>query len=479
MYELPFSAAWKILEEKYNRQNWQSTYGYYSVGMQDNRYSHWQVGWVGGGMSSYPMLFAGQALSRERAKRTLDFMVNLGQAPSGLFRGIGAAVKGYLRWYGDGFDTPGTRRWHLIRKSADALYFLMKQMDLVQKQSPGQDLPGHWVVGAQRCADAFVKLWEQYGQFGQFVDEVSSEILVGNSSSAAIAPAGLALAARMLDESEYLQVAKESALDYYHRFVELGFTTGGPGEILQNPDSKSAAGMLKSFVVLYEETGEAEWLERAVEMANQLATWVMSYDFTFPPESFLAGWGCTRQVRCGPMCQNKHSAPGYCTLSGDTLFKLFRATGSRLYLDLIRETAHNLTQYLSRADRPVGRMPTGWMTERVNTSDWLEGVGEIFEGSCWCEVSCMLTYMEVPGLYIQPDTGFVCAIDHVEARVERHENGQIEVSVTNPTRFPAAVRTLVENSVATQKPLGQNGLWSCPLLEIGPGETLTMVIAIE
>ena len=44
-----------------------------------------------------------------------------------------------------------------------------------------------------------------------------------------------------------------------------------------------------------------------------------------------------------------------------------------LYLDQIQETAHNLTQYLARADRPVGDpqiMQPGWMCERVNFSDW-------------------------------------------------------------------------------------------------------------
>ena len=118
--------------------------------------------------------------------------------------------------------------------------------------------------------------------------------------------------------------------------------------------------------------------------------------------------------------------------------------------------ADNITQYLSREYRPVGGTPPGWMTERVNTSDWLEGVGEIFEGSCWCEVSCMLTCVEVPGLYVQPDTGFVCAIDHVDAAVEAAHPDRLVVRVANPTAFPAGVRILVEKSAATVCPLGQN-----------------------
>jgi len=68
--------------------------------------------------------------------------------------------------------------------------------------------------------------------------------------------------------------------------------------------------------------------------------------------------------------------------------------------------AHNLPQYLSRNDRPISGMPAGWMSERVEMSDWLEPIGEIFYGSCWCEVSNMLVYMEIPGLYVQIDAGW-------------------------------------------------------------------------
>ena len=468
---LPFAAAWAIEEEKYNRQNWAEHPGYYTVGIGDSRYADWQVGWVGGGMVTHPLLFAGDAISRARAWRNLDFMFSLAQAPSGLFYGIGQRTAEGMRWFGDGFDRPGTERWHLIRKSADALYFLIKQFMLLEKQEPGRRLTAGWLSGARRCADAFVRLWDRYGQFGQFVDVESGELLVGNSTSGSTAPAGLALAGQYFAAPDYLRVARAAAAAYYDRFVRQGYTTGGPGEICQCPDSESAFGLLESYVVLYEVMGERNWLDCARDMAHQAATWCMSYDFAFPAGSLFGRLGMRAAGSVWANVQNKHSAPGICTLSGDSLFKLFRATGDPFYLKLLRTTAHNITQYLSRAGRRVGAMPPGWMTERVNTSDWLEGVGEIFEGSCWCEVSCMLTYVEVPGLYVQPDTGLVCAIDHVNAAVEETYPDRLVVRVTNPTAFPAAVRTLVENSAATARPLGQNALWGCPQVRLAPGET--------
>jgi hypothetical protein len=109
----------------------------------------------------------------------------------------------------------------------------------------------------------------------------------------------------------------------------------------------------------------------------------------------LSPWHCrTRVVQrriivdpTGP----EHGAPAICTLSGSSLFKLYRHTGRKLYLEMIQELAHNLPPYLSRSDRPVGEIPAGWMNERVQLREWLEPIGEIFFESTWPEVSNMLT----------------------------------------------------------------------------------------
>lgn len=470
-HELPFSASWAIQEEKYNRWNWVPDFGYYTVGIGDSPYADWQVGWVGGGMVTHPLLFAGDAVSHARARQNLDFLFGLAQAPSGFFYGIGQHTAAGMRWSGDGFGQPGTERWHLIRKSADALYFAYKQLMLLDRQTAGQPLPTGWLAGARRCAAAFVRLWDRYGQFGQFVDVENGDLLVGNSASGSTAPAGLALAAQYTGDASYLRVAAAAGEDYYQRFVARGVTTGGPGEICQCPDSESAFGLLESFIVLWEVTGDRKWITYARAMADQCATWCTSYDFAFPPQSLFGRMDMRAAGSVWANAQNKHGAPGICTLSGDALFKLYRATGELRYLELLREIAHNMGQYLSRADRPVGGMAPGWMTERVNLSDWLEGVGEIFPGSCWCEVSLMQTYVEAPGLYVQPDTGFVYALDHIDAAVEERGPAGLLVRITNPTAFPAAVRVYAEPSHALSRPLGQNALWGGPVVRLAPGET--------
>jgi hypothetical protein len=463
-HQLPFSAAWKIQEEKY-RYNWVDSGGYYSVGMRQDRYEDWQPGWVGGLMVTYPLLIEGDDTSRTRVLKNFDFVFPGGTGPSGYLRGIEHEGK----WYSDGFEKPHAAKWVMSRKSADVLYFMVKQLMLLDARPECQKTSSRWKEGTRRCADALVGTWNKFGQFGQFVDIDTGDVIVGGSTAAGLAPAGLALAAGYFNEPEYMRVATASADSYYAHYVSRGVSTGGPGEICQCPDSESSFSLLESFVVLYEVSGDQKWLRYAVEMAHQCATWMVSYDFQFPTNTLFGRLGMHSAGAVFANAQNKHGAPGICTLSGCSLFKLYRYTGRKLYLEMIQELAHNLTQYLSRSDRPIAEMPAGWMNERVELSDWQEPIGEIFYESTWPEVSNMLTYVEVPGLYVQPDTGFFCAIDHIDVSVSEQTGKELTLTLANPTQFDASVKVMCENSNEAKKILGANYFVDCPRISLRAG----------
>lgn len=78
----------------------------------------------------------------------------------------------------------------------------------------------------------------------------------------------------------------------------------------------------------------------------------------------------------------------------------------------------------------------------------------------------MLTWIEIPGLYVQPDKGLAWAFDHIGTEVLSHAGDRVTVRLTNPTKFPARVRALVESSRAAREPLGVNALFGCPLIEL-------------
>jgi hypothetical protein len=65
----------------------------------------------------------------------------------------------------------------------------------------------------------------------------------------------------------------------------------------------------------------------------------------------------------------------------------------------------------------------------------------------------LLSYTEVPGIYVRPDTGFLFVFDHVTARIKERAGGRLVLTVANPTRTDANVRILSEITAAAAEPL--------------------------
>lgn len=442
--ELPWSEAFRLCEAKHNAYNWDEKTGYYAVGERKGDYDHWQMGWVGGGISAWALHCMGSEETKARAVRNFDWIARKGQAPSGLFWSF--AKEEFV--FGDMVDMSYGEDWHLIRRSGDGLYFLTK----LWRSLPTNPL---WQQALERCADGIADSWARFGQHGQFVSDKDGTIEIWGTTSGGICPAGLSLASISFGNAQWLTAAVVSAKDMYERFVKQGYTSGGPGEALQCPDSESVFGLLESLVVLYELTGDKDLLRMAQDTATLALSWVMPYDFQFPPSSTFGKLDMRTTGSVWANSQNKHSAPGICTLSGQSLLRLYRFTDDRRYLDVLTEIAHGLTQYLSREDRPVFGMPSGFMCERVNTCDWEEPgtpVGEGFAGGCWCEVSTLLTYAELPGVYIDLEDGHIWALDNI--RASWHDQTAGVLTIENPTQFSATVRILAETADDRKKPLG-------------------------
>lgn len=383
----------EIQKNKFNSMNW--TGEYYDI----DALGQWAPGWCGGAISSYPLMKLGGELEKERAVKTLDHLFS-NQSPSGLFYG-GNNKRG------DAFGKKGQDNWLFIRKSADALYFAFKHFELMDI------VPEKFKDGAKLLADRFVTIWEKYGQFGQFIDADTGDIIAGNSTAGAIVPAALVEAYKFFGDEKYLSIAKQGAEFMYNRDAKNGFTTGGPGEILQCPDSESAAALLESLTTLYTETKEEKWLKYAIHTANLCSSWVVSYNYKFPKESEFYRLGMKTVGSVFANAQNKHSAPGICTLSGYSLYLLYTWTKNEKYKELYEDITLTISQYMSTEKRPVyswdvpkdasllnddsirverEMLPSGFICERVNMSDWesYRCIGGVFNGSCWCETSNLL-----------------------------------------------------------------------------------------
>lgn len=509
--------AFRLIEEKYNRRNWQDDFGFYtSSEAVSGICRQWQTGWVGGAMNTLPGILIGRAETREKSRRTLDFVFHKIQHPSGFLYGIFCDGKAY----GDDPE-PENKQIVMSRKNADALYYIAKLMLAMRRE--GETIPQEWQDGLKRLADAFVRFYEKNGEIGQFIDLEQFEPRVFGSASGGIVCAGLVLCADLFEHLAYRKTAEKIAGEYYRNYVAKGFTTGGPGEVLACPDSESAFALLESFVVLYRYTGRGEWLKYAQDTAALCASWCVGYDYAYQSDTQFSQRGTATTGAVWASVQNKHAAPGICTLSGEPLFHLYRATGNVSYLELLRDIAHNITQYVSTPEKPMYASyvwhsgnahlhkliirgyvralaalsaksrglkkllsplyqavcnPVGRINERVNLSDWegTNNVGEVPIGSCWCEVSAMLTYLEIPAAYIQPDTGFCFTLDHIECGIQRKTDQELTLEIRNPTAQDAEYRLFVENESDRTTPMREPCMCRFQTVRVRAHERKTVVL---
>ena len=353
---------------------------------------NFKCGWVGGPLTALAMLGCGSPLSKENAEKTLDFMC-AHTSPEGFFYSFFADGRVL---YDSGRD-PHMQGAMLVRKNGDGLLALLKVLKKYKKKPA-------WEAAARKCADGFLRLWRRYGDLGFYVNIESGEMMVGGSSGGAPAISALALASEYFGEGEYLLAATAAAEKYYRDFERLGMTYGGPSDALCAPDSESAYALLECMVTLFEVTKDEKFLDYAKNYLYYLSTWVMSYAFPFPEESEFYRLRVNTVGSVFANAQNKHAAPGLCTASGDAIYRLYRYTGDERILALLCDIVSFMPQCVSTEahpvyswDAPPRRLEDGWISERVNTSDW-EGagcVGGVFYYSCWPATSLLLTYAEL------------------------------------------------------------------------------------
>ncbi|MBK7711961.1 MAG: hypothetical protein IPJ37_14085 [Bacteroidales bacterium] len=274
----PMSAILKYTMWQTDNYRWyeDADYKLYSLDVFENFFGYkkvFQLGWVGGMMNTYPVLYDSNSMHQARATSTIDFVVDRMQGKSGYFYGFycdGSVQTELKREIPKELlsDHPDVKV-AMVRKNADALLWFCKQFMLLREQGNKDLIKQSWEKAAKKLALAFVNTWEKNGELGQYVNPENGEIVIFNSTAAAIVPGGLALASKYFNEPDFLKAAIDIANFYYSRdVVKLGLTTGHCGDISQDADSESAAGFLESLMALYWATGDTHWLDKVVNMQN-------------------------------------------------------------------------------------------------------------------------------------------------------------------------------------------------------------------
>ena len=459
---IPFSEVIRLMtanidERYYKGENWE----FYCP---EN--AEWiSFGWIGGLMNTFPMLVLGDEKHRKQVFNTFDFAIPRAQGASGYFYGA-------LNHDGVVFGREGYDEFPeivLTRKNADVLFWMIKQFMLLKAQGHGGSIKPAWEENIKRLADAFVSTWKQHKHWGNFLNNKTGEIAVYNTTGGAMAIGGLALASDYFNCPEYLKIAMEAADFYYKEFLKSGITTGGSADVLQNADAETAVFMMTSMMTLYEYTQKTQWLDYCKNLADLCATWTVSYDYILPAHTPLAKLGAKLAGVVWASTQNKHGAPGFCTSSGDPLFKIYRLTGERKYAELMYDIAHAHAE---------GIQPNGKITERLTYCD-ADNRGSRLDGdkTGWTELNGALMGMELPGIYLRKDIDRLFVFDHVEVKTVKRSRSEIILQITNPTKYDASVSILAEDAKQAKKPLGYVSFLSWPTVHVKAGETTQYVLS--
>lgn len=417
-------------------------------------------GWIGGWINTFPMLALGDDLHLKRVSDTFDFGFKA-QEPSGYFRYA-------IRQDGNVSFREPKPDMNQSRTMGDTLYWMIKQFNLLKAQGRGAAIKPEWETGMRKLADAFVTTWRRDGQWGKMIDVKDGRVSEYNTTGGAPVVQGLAYASAYFGNPDHLRVAQQAAGLYYQRdFVKQGFTTGGCADILQNADSETAAALMASLMALYEVTGDKEWLEKSRNVAHLVATWTVSHDYELPKFTELGGLGAKLSGVVWASTQNKHGAPGICTNSGDSLFKLYRATCNARYAELMRDiiAAHG------ESIRPDGRT-----NERLTYCDADSRGSRGGHVTGWNETNGILMAQEIPGIYLRTDADSIYVFDAVEAKVLKRDNSGVTLEIRNPTRFDAKVSVLAENAAQAAKPQGHTAFIKWPKAEVKAGATAKLTI---
>ena len=420
-------------------------------------------GWIGGWIDTFPMLALGDDMHLQRVTQTFD-------------HGLKAQTSaGYFHYAIDAHDNVTFREprpdMNLSRTTGDILYWMIKQFEVLKAQGRGQAIKPAWETSMRRQADALVATWRKNGEWGKMINVKTGEVSEYNTTGGATCIGGLALAARYFNNPDYLKIAAEAADFYYERdFVRQGLTSGGCADILQNPDSETAAGFMTSLMALYEVTGDGAWLEKSRNLANLAATWTVSYDYELPKFTELGGLGAKLAGVYWASTQNKHGAPGICTSSGDPLFKIFRATGDRRYAEMMRDII---------AAHGESIRPGGFTNERLTYCDADSRGSRGGHVTGWNETNGMLMSQELPGIYLRTDIDRFFVFDSVDAIVVSRTASGVKIAINNATPFDAQVTIFAENGVQAQKPQGYTAFLKWPKVAVKAGETRTIEVGAD
>ncbi len=344
------------------------------------------ISWVGGMPSGYGMLLMSDFLEdeglREKAIKTIDFIVNNSLSPSGF--SYNWYQNGEWSYMGVGVTTPLYRRGVPARIVSESTFYLLKAYQYELEK--GKEYPD-WSKHAISNLDAIVTVWNKSGEFGYEYSDKIPTIVQGDTPAGVLWIGALALGYEITGKKEYLKIAKKAADYYYTHFLSKGLLYGGELDQDYSPDASSSAQIMAAYYTLYEITKNEKYLTYAKKAADIYSTYIVGYNLLFNPYSVnnqsiagQKGWTSLGLSTSGT--RNNHITSGCWPGFTEYLVDIYDKTGDIYYLHLASDQYQASLEGYARSEddivgvKGMGKVKTGYGFDWIVHSDFCGGMEE-------------------------------------------------------------------------------------------------------
>ncbi|MDY3920014.1 MAG: hypothetical protein SOZ59_13620 [Candidatus Limivivens sp.] len=408
-YRRSFHDALKGLLETFCYQNFDKEAGEYTNQNcrppADTKLKPWrkvvEIGWTGGGILAYPLVL-GRYLLQEEAEKPLEWamdgetyldrIVDCYNEKSGLLWDLmtaiddsGSRVNGWWTYYGLVKDC------HCAYTVGSAVHYVLKTIDfLKENQHPWKQ---RWLDVCRQVLDTVVTLQRADGAFGYTYSMQERKVLDWSGFAGCWFVPSLAYLAKLTGEEKWLEPARK-ALRYYRTFVRDLNCYGAPMDTWKSIDQEGNLAFIRGSRLLYEQTGEPEFLDCWKEGAEYEFLWRYAYPTRPEFAPVCDGWNA-----CGgsvTSISNPHIHPMGVLVDSD-LYALAEVTGDAYYRERALDSTAWMMQTLELYPEKTGYGQYGVLSERWCPSDGLteerysdgRGYSSWFSYNLWAAANVM------------------------------------------------------------------------------------------
>lgn len=330
-----------------------------------------ETGWLGGAVLAYPLVLSefvegavdGETFrSASSGERIIDRIIESYHPQSGFFHNLLKPNPGQVSLDVTGWSE---EECHFAYLSGSAAYYILKTMDLLGKK--GRTYPERWLLGCKQVVDTAISLQREDGAFGvRFSTREKRVIDWEGFAGCLFVPAAVYLH-RFTGEKAYLDAAVR-AIRYYRKYIEELNCYGTPLDTRKSVDQEGNIAFVRGCRLLYEDTGEAEFLDAMTAGAEYEYLWRYCYEARPECAPLNAGWNsCGGSVTS---VSNAHMHPMGAMLDTELRF-LARVTGDDYHLQRAEDSTAWLMQNLEMYPDKMGYGRYGIFSERWCPSDGL------------------------------------------------------------------------------------------------------------